>query len=193
MRGTARRVSPSGGLRVVCYCTDCQTYAHHLGCAEDVLDDHGGSDIFQTTPRNVTIDQGMENVRTLKQGPKGPLRWYADCCKTPIANVINDPRIPFAALVQPIMDLSEMDGGRDQVLGPVRSALVVDEAHGTPPHPNRKTWLYVRALWQMALGFLRGEQRPSPFFDDTGQPRVTPSVLSKEERRDLREKVRGGR
>ena len=36
VRGTARDVDPAYGNHIVCMCDDCQTYAHHLGRAEDI-------------------------------------------------------------------------------------------------------------------------------------------------------------
>jgi len=49
MRGVASDVSPSTGLRFVCYCKDCQAFARFLERA-DVLDPAGGTDIFQMPP-----------------------------------------------------------------------------------------------------------------------------------------------
>jgi hypothetical protein len=45
VRGIAGDVSPSSGFRFVCYCGDCQAFAHFLDRA-DVLDAAGGTDIF---------------------------------------------------------------------------------------------------------------------------------------------------
>jgi hypothetical protein len=45
MRGVARKVSSSTGLRFTCYCKDCQAFARFLGQA-DMLDAAGGTDIF---------------------------------------------------------------------------------------------------------------------------------------------------
>ena len=53
MRGVAIDVSPSTGLRFVCYCKDCQAFAHFLERA-DVLDPAGGTDIFQMPPGRVS-------------------------------------------------------------------------------------------------------------------------------------------
>ncbi len=39
---------PERGVRAVCYCGDCQTYAHLLGEASLVLDPLGGTDVVAT-------------------------------------------------------------------------------------------------------------------------------------------------
>lgn len=33
--------------RVVCYCSDCRVFEKFLGCHNDVLDAHGGTEIVQ--------------------------------------------------------------------------------------------------------------------------------------------------
>ena len=85
MRGVARKVSPSAGFRIVCYCKDCQAFARFLG-RPDVLDAAGGTDIFQMATGRVTLTAGTEALRCLRLSDQGVFRWYADCCRTPIAN-----------------------------------------------------------------------------------------------------------
>jgi hypothetical protein len=43
----------------------------------------------------------------------------------------------------------------------------------------------------MVGGVLRGEQRPSPFFDDDGTPKVAPRVLEPAEREALQAQLAG--
>src|SRR5579863_5414195 len=78
VRGAAREVSPSTGFRFVCYCTDCQAFAHMLG-RSDVLDAAGGTDIFHLPAGRVTLTAGTDAVCCLSFSGK-VLRWYADCC-----------------------------------------------------------------------------------------------------------------
>jgi hypothetical protein len=54
VRGRVAEASPSSVNRIVCYCVDCQAFAHHLRRA-DVLDAHGGSDIVQVAPARLTF------------------------------------------------------------------------------------------------------------------------------------------
>ena len=51
----------------------------------DVLDPAGGTDIFQMPSGCVKLTAGMDALRCLRLSNK-VLRWYADCCRTPIAN-----------------------------------------------------------------------------------------------------------
>src|SRR5215831_20849654 len=90
MRGVASDVSPSTGFRVVCYCKDCQAFAHFLDRA-DVLDPAGGTDIFQMPPGRLKLTAGTDAMRCLRLSNK-VLRWYSDCCRTPIANTAARPR-----------------------------------------------------------------------------------------------------
>ncbi len=55
LRGTALGVSANRGNRVVCYCDDCQSFAYFLGRADQILDAHGGTDIFQTSPARLEM------------------------------------------------------------------------------------------------------------------------------------------
>jgi hypothetical protein len=186
VRGVARDVSPSAGNHVVCYCDDCQAFARFLG-TPGILDANGGTDIYQLAPARVTIDEGQDALACVRLSPKGLLRWYAGCCKTPIANTVS-ARVPFVGLVQPIMDHDAAGLRREDALGPVLARAFARFAAGEPPggaHAKVPLWLYFRfartigAWWLFARG-------PSPFFDaTTGAPRAAPRVLTPEERRAL--------
>jgi hypothetical protein len=116
IRGVARAVSPSGGFRFVCYCKDCQAFARFLE-RSNILDAAGGTDIFQMPPGHVTFSAGFEALRCLRVSGK-VLRWYADCCHTPIANTAAHPRFPIVALIHSIMDCAADGRSRDALLGP---------------------------------------------------------------------------
>jgi hypothetical protein len=60
VRGAARGVSGANGNRLICYCDDCQSFAHFLGPAQPILDSHGGTEIFQMSvlePRLAILDE----------------------------------------------------------------------------------------------------------------------------------------
>ena len=84
VRGVAIEVAPSAGFRFVCYCQDCQVFAHFLE-RPDVLDAAGGTDIFQMPTGRVQLSAGTDAVRCLRLSRK-VFRWYTDCCRTPIGN-----------------------------------------------------------------------------------------------------------
>jgi hypothetical protein len=77
MRGVARNVSPSTGLRFVCYCKDCQAFARFLDRA-DVLDPAGGTDNFHMAPGRVKLTANSIAFRYLSSGwrCRFPLRLY---------------------------------------------------------------------------------------------------------------------
>src|SRR5215813_363473 len=83
--------------RVVCYCDDCQAFAHHLGRAE-LLDAHGGSDIVQVAPASLTFEKGAARIAGLRLSAKGLYRFYSECCKTPLGNSISTA-VPFVGIV----------------------------------------------------------------------------------------------
>src|ERR1700737_3634692 len=115
VRGVAD-VSPSTGFRFVCYCKDCQAFAYFLERA-DMLDSAGGTDIFQMPPARMKLTEGTDAMRCLRLSDK-VLRWYTDCCWTPIANTAADPRFPLAAVIHSFMDHEAYGRSRDEVLGP---------------------------------------------------------------------------
>ena len=92
VHGVVRDVSAKTANRCVCLCADCQTFLHHLGRAE-LLDAHGGSEIIQVAPNTISFDRGTDKIAAIRLGPKGPYRWYATCCKTPLGNTVK-PSLP---------------------------------------------------------------------------------------------------
>ena len=178
MRGT---VGVDAGVRVICYCDDCQAYAHALGRA-DVLDVHGGTDIWQTRPAAVTLTTGIEHLRCLRLSPKGMLRWHTACCSTPIGNGMTSSRVPFIGIVGAMMDHSAAP--RDELLGPPHKFMGRFAKGGLPPGAASKATVGfgVSLVGFMLRGLVTGGHRPTPFFDRSGAPVVIPRVLSVAER-----------
>jgi hypothetical protein len=96
----------------------------------DVLDAAGGTDIFQMPAGRVKITTGVDAVRCLRLSDKAKiLRWYADCCRTPIANTAAGPRFPVVALIH-----HERDGRcRGEMLGPPLCRICEHSATGPLP------------------------------------------------------------
>jgi hypothetical protein len=166
MRGIA---SPRHGLRFICYCADCQAFARFLE-RPDVLEPAGGTDIIQMPPARVQLTAGVDALACVCMSAK-IFRWYAACCRTPIANTA--PRFPIVGMIRAFMDV------RDDALGPPLCRLFERSARGplpadAPPPPTARVFLRRSAslLWWRA----RGLHRPNPFFDErTGAPRAQPS------------------
>lgn len=184
VRGAVRGLSGSRGNRVVCYCDDCQVFAHFLGRAEEILDAHGGTEVFQTSPARLELPTGKEALACVRLTPKGILRWYAGCCCTPIANTLPTRRIPYVSLIHSCLDAGT--GSRDAALGPVRGRVQARFASRRPAGPDVYDGVPVAMLLRaggavLAAG-LRGDHRRSPLFDQsTGHPIAAPRVLAEHE------------
>lgn len=167
---------------MVCYCDDCQTYAYFLERAKEILDGNGGTEVFPVVPSALTFTGGKEHLRCVRLSPRGMYRWYAGCCRTPIANTMASPRIPYAGVVHEILG--------DGDLGPVRARVQGRFAIGTPSPDTHRTvtpGIIARVLRFLLVAWLRGGRRPSPFFDSqTGKPVAEPRVLTLAERDELR-------
>ena len=177
-------VSPGAGNHCVCFCDDCQAFAAALG-REDVLDAWGGTDIYQTAPARLRITQGQDQLRALRLNPKGLMRWYTACCKTPVGNMMSSPRSPFIGVISRFIALDAE--ARDSAVGPVSVHLMGRYAKGGCPahaHPG----VPLSAMPGMAKVLLRtlftGGHSPSPFLVD-GAWLVEPEVLSPEARAKL--------
>jgi Family of unknown function (DUF6151) len=181
--GVASRVSPSTGFRFVCYCYDCQAFARFLD-RPDVLDSAGGTDIFQMPPGRVKLTAGTDAVRCLSLSRK-VLRWYTDCCRTPIANTVAGPRFPVVALIHSFVDSGSEGRSRGETLGPPLCRIYERSAVGPlpPTAPARPSFgVFARRASRILGWWLCGLARPNPFFDNrTGAPHSVPGVLTPSE------------
>jgi hypothetical protein len=189
VHGQVRGVAPGTVNRAVCYCDDCQAFAHYLGRA-DLLDEHAGTDIVQVAPAALSFDRGAERIVGMRLSPKGMHRWYASCCKTPLGNTMT-PSIPFIGMI-PEVFLGVTDARRrDEVFGTVRGRVLGKYAIGGAPEGSTTFPLRLMAhAVPLVLGWkLRGKTWPHPFFDQaTGAASHPVTVLSREERTALRAK-----
>jgi Family of unknown function (DUF6151) len=178
MHGIARDVSRSEGFRFVCYCHDCQAFARFLERL-DVLDPSGGTDIFQMPPARVRLTAGTDALGCVRFSSK-VFRWYAGCCRTPIANTAG-PGFPIVAIIHSFMDHSRVS--RDEALGRPLCRIYERSASQPPPAdapPPPSVRVFALRGWRMISWRLRGLHRPSPFFDEiTGAPLAQPRILSR--------------
>jgi Family of unknown function (DUF6151) len=186
LRGAVRDASPRTGNRVVCYCDDCQAFAHFLRRADDILDQHGGTDIYQTSQGGVTFNAGANHLACVRLTSRGLHRWYAACCNTPIGNTLSSSTIPFVGLILRCLVPPGDDPSMDLTLGPARARAFRKFAQGSVSalaageSMPRLMLRFGRLVIQWRL---RGDQRRSPFFDArTGTPIVKPRVLTAAER-----------
>ena len=171
--------------RCVCYCRDCQAFAHFLKRETDILDSRGGSDIVQTLPRYVSFSAGTEHLACMRLTDKGLLRWYASCCNTPIGNTAPNFGMSFVGLVHSCLEA----GGTslDAAFGPVRAHVNTASARGNPKVKSSGfVTTIVRVLGMVARARLDGSYRKTPFFNvEKGVPVATPTLLTAQERQQL--------
>jgi Family of unknown function (DUF6151) len=175
--------------RVVCYCRDCQAFAHFLGRAAEILDAKGGTDVIQTIPANVTFTQGQEVLACMRLSAKGLLRWYAKCCNTPIGNTLADFRFSFIGLIHTCLENSNRS--LDDSFGPVRMWSFTKGAKGpVKPHSVAMVAGIVRFIAMMMRARISGDYKRTPLFlKDTGAPIAVPKILSRSERETIRNAV----
>lgn len=179
----AQVLDPHRGTRAVCYCRDCQAFAHFLGPPEGMLDPLGGTDIVALRPRQVVFTSGVENLACMSLSPKGTLRWYAGCCNTPVGNTPRDRKVSHVGLVHSCLDWDGAD--MDTSFGAVVMRVNAQSARGTPPKASMVGFLGAVGgyLGSLLWSRISGQYRANPFFDATGNaPRVAPRVLSPAER-----------
>jgi hypothetical protein len=173
---------PGMANRAVCYCADCQAFARFLERTDTVLDEHGGTEIVATLPKQVHFLQGLEALTCMSLSDRGLLRWYARCCNTPIGNTPRDFKIPYVGLIDAC--LKSKSPSLQESFGPVRMVLNTKSAKGhvkTTPVSNFVTLL---GLMKTVIATrLNGTYKSNPFFAaETGTPIVDPRELTKAER-----------
>jgi hypothetical protein len=176
-------IEPSTSVnRCVCYCRDCQAFAHFLGSASEILDAQGGTDVTQIRPANLTFTQGQNAIACMRLSERGLLRWYAACCNTPIGNTLSNFRVSFVGLVHSCLEGA--GGSLDDSFGAVRARVNAKSAKGEVRSGSAGM---IAAILPFIVIVTRprfdGSYRRTPFFSaDTGASIVTPKVLSRSER-----------
>lgn len=179
VQGRAEYSSRSDIRRFVCLCGDCQTFPQFLGNPEQVLDANGGTEVIPAFHWRVQFTAGADRLRSVRLSDDGILRWYTECCKTPVGNAMSD-KMPYLGLIASFVNVPD----REQAFGPVVERVM--GSHGIPPLPpgtREKTSL--RFLFYVLRFILKGKLtrrgRGSVFFKRDGRPAVPPTVLSDEE------------
>ena len=161
----------------MCCCNDCQAFVQFLrpDQTSTVLDEFGGTEIYQTSLAQVHLDKGQDLLRSMRLTPGGLLRWYTDCCRTPVGNTMS-VKMPFVGVVHSFMDADE----REHKLGPVLAWVQVQHAIGEPDYPRSAqkfpAGITLRMIRKLLAWKMRGMNRPSVFFDDNGKPVSAPTV-----------------
>lgn len=182
IRGHVRLPATTG--RAICYCKDCQSYARFLGRAEEVLDEAGGSDVVATLPRQVRFEQGLESLACMSLSEGGILRWYADCCKTPIGNTPRNYKTSYVGLLHSCLSSAPMEHS----FGPATIRVNTRSARRpVRPTPVATAVAILKLMKSMLPARLSGRYRENPFFHaQSGEPIRQPRVLSPAELSSLK-------
>lgn len=177
--GVVENVTQRSSIRLACYCSDCQAFAHELGAADRVLNRHGGTEIFQVAPSRFKITQGHDHIACLKLSAKGPFRWYAKCCNTPIGNTM-EPSFPFIGLISAFVDMEAVT--QDPQIGPVKCHCQTQDAAESWPSDKKRTGFPLGfTIWMMALILswkISGLGKENPLFTEMGDPIVSPQKVA---------------
>ena len=185
VRATLDEPSPRALGRIVCYCADCQAFAHHLGRA-DLLNEKGGSDIVPVAPASLVFREGRDRIAAVRLSPRGPHRFYATCCNTPVGNAAG-PKVPFVGLLTAA--LATAGQKPDELLQPPVGAIFGESAVGGPPPGSKgvRFGFMLTAILRIVGWRLAGKVWPHPFFDRESKKALYPvKILTREEREALR-------
>ncbi|MFC1748724.1 DUF6151 family protein [Pseudomonadota bacterium] len=177
VKGTLNIVQGSF-FHVHCLCCDCQSFASYLGNKENILDEHGGSEIFQTYPTFMKITEGNEKIGCVQLREKGLYRWHTTCCNMPLANTMNSSKVPFVGVSVKLMQFSN-EAEKIETLGPVIMKAFGKYAIGEMPkdaHSKFPFSFMPKILGFMFKGMLTRKNNPSPFFK-YGKPVSKANVL----------------
>ncbi|MCG7546700.1 DUF6151 family protein [Pseudoalteromonas sp. Of7M-16] len=178
VRGTVSYGNRLFHNRVVCYCDDCQKFVRHLG-QNQMLNEYGGSDVFQVSSSQLEVHQGKQQIACLTVTKGGVHRWFAACCNTPLGNTVN-ARWPLVGLLQGCIeeDLNE-------TVGPPIGSVFCKFANAEIPAEIKGQWSHKRVVvhlaFKIALWRLLGKGKPSEFYQQ-GKPIAQPYCLADDEK-----------
>jgi hypothetical protein len=181
VRARAIESTPTTTNRVVCYCRDCRAFARWLG-RPGILDAAGGTDVVQVARSRVVFDAGVEHLACVRLSAKGLYRWYASCCRSPVGNTA--PALPFLGVVGAFFDPA--DASHRETATPPLVRIQTRRAVGAvPPGSAPALPMFLRVARLLTSWTLHGLGGETLFDPRTRQPRVTPRVLTAEERAAL--------
>ncbi len=176
VKGKTKSVNGSSGTRITCCCDDCQSFAQYLKQESNVLDQYGGTDIFQMPISNIKITEGIEQISSVRLSAEGLYRWHTKCCNTPIGNSMG-AGVPSIGVIHNFMDNAST---RDEELGKNRGHIQTKFAYQEVPADLRGSTfkIVLRSLSKLIVWKIKGLNKPSAFFHDNGEPITKPNILN---------------
>ena len=155
VHGTLDDITPSASTQLQCQCDDCRRAVIWLGQPDPGID---GVRYYQTTPSRVSFDTGPLAAFTWKNAKL--IRWYAQCCNTPLCNTLNSPKWAFASLnTAALKDPS--------ALGDVKARAFIPKDNGKRGH--EKMGVFIWGFAKRIIGArLSRSWRKTPFFNAAG-------------------------
>ncbi len=172
---------------IICMCDDCQSFAHFLKREDEILDEFGGTEIYQVSSNEIQINRGREKIKCLKLSPKGICRFFASCCNTPIANMVS-LKVSFAGVVTDFIQDEDNQLDRD-IEYRCMSKYAKKEVIGNSSQGFSKL-LTLKILKRVVLGYFNKRYLPNSFFDaDSGNVLHEIVLVSKEKKEEIRESL----
>ena len=160
-------VVPGAFFHISCLCCDCQKFASRLNNQDKILDEHGGTELFQTYPSFMKITEGLDNIRGMRFGNKGLYRWHTTCCNMPVANTMDSSKVPFVGVSAKLIKFSD-EQDKMAILGPVTMKAFGKYSIGEMPedaHARFPISYMPKILSFMVKGMFKKMNNPSPFFN----------------------------
>ena len=174
---------PHRALRGMCYCKDCRAYSNHLGSTHFTHDSQGGAEFVATLAKHVTFHEGTQHLACMSLSKAGLLRWYASCCRTPIANTARNWKLPYVGLLGSCLRTGPEAFERS--FPRLHMRVNTGSAKETPPSLVFGTVVSLMGFMpRVMLSGVDGTYKQTPFFaSPAGEPTVQVVVLSEAERK----------
>lgn len=166
------------GTRTICYCKDCQSYAHYLKISNYLLNDLGGTEVIAVRPQQISIIFGKEELSCVSLTESGSLRWFTRCCTTPICNMSRNIRTAHIVIIHTCLDHSDINS----VFGSKSLHMKRASALGTPPQNDYAYFItsalyyYFSKAWTHAIRLYR----LNPFIDQVSKKPIASPVTINE-------------
>jgi len=158
---------------MVCYCTCCQDMHTFLG-KENLMDAEGGLHFRMTAPGDVKFTKGVSKIKSMKLAEKtGTVRWYTDCCKSPIGCTVSELPPTMIDLSRSFIAQKADPDLLSRFLGKISMRLFADSskkdtsALANPRPSSRSFWLF-HYMYHMISNYVkwwwRGTLLPHPLY-----------------------------
>lgn len=179
------KISPGIVNRAQCGCKGCQSFAKFCNRHEKITDDFGATDIIQMSQERLQFIRGQNKLSCIRQTPKGAIRWYTTCCKTPVGNTPALSQIPLIGIISSSLDQADDSALLESMAGKIKSRVFC-----APPARNvgklEMAFMVARIVALILLWISKGDLKKSPLYDTSVGHHIThPRLLSLTEYRAL--------